>query len=136
MRKSTLKEAPPPGWPPDRELVIRRVVTRQEAKRRERRASCFLRVEWGELIAATRQINTDRVTRLWLTLVMLEGMDDPEDGWLEPRRWMLMEIGVAGSHYADVLARLEGKGLIEVERSPGKRARVRLVKRLEAARCL
>jgi hypothetical protein len=133
-RSSKWDDPPPRGWPPDDELVIRRFQTSQVRNRqRERATALFLRIRWGELTSALKQITTDRSTRLWLALVMTRMLDKSgPDDWLVPRQWALRDLGIDGPHYSVALARLERQGVIEVDRRSGKRALVRLVKEKSA----
>ena len=71
------------------------------------------------------RLGTDHATRLWLAVQLQAGLDRPRDGWVKLRPQLLNQIGLP-PHSRNVVARLERLGLIEVQRSPGKRASARL----------
>ena len=102
--------------------AIEGVVTR---RRRERRAKRCLIVGWDETAAALTRVQADHTMRLWLVCQLQTKLEQPKDGWIRPRRQLLDQVGLP-LHVRNVIASLERAGLIEVQRSISKRARVRL----------
>ena len=94
-------------------------------RRKGRQTGLFLRVGWEEAATALARMGAPYATRLWMVAQLQTELEHPRDGWVKPRQQLLAEIGLS-SHAHDAVARLEQLGLIEVQRSPGKRSLVRL----------
>jgi hypothetical protein len=103
--------------------AVEGTVTR---RRRESRAKRYLTINWDETAAAVVRLQTDHATRLWLVLQLQAKLNRHKDGWIKLRRQLLDQVGLP-RHVRNVIASLERAGLIEVQRSPSKRALVRLV---------
>jgi hypothetical protein len=87
----------------------------------------YIKTSWAELTDLMVKAGTDRATRLLMVLRLqseLEGW-----GWITPRACLLADVELVDRHYYEAVSRLERAGLIEVARSPGKRAKVRLSRR-------
>jgi DNA-binding MarR family transcriptional regulator len=89
----------------------------------------YLKLSWFELAEAMKALPMDRSSRLWLLLRWQAKVEGSSGGWLLPQRYMIERLGLHGKNYDVVVDRLERRGLIEVQRRPGKRALVRLAAR-------
>ena len=119
-------------WIRDDEIRGRKVELTWEKRRRERKQRRYLHVAWPYLAHVVAGVfKTEQALCLWLVVVLQSVMERPRDGWITPRRSFLGEMGLAHKHFDEVVARLECKGLIEVQRRPGKRALLRLIDKPE-----
>ena len=87
-------------------------------------------MEWGWTTKALCAVDTDRATRLLVVLSLHEKLRQTKrsHGWIELVRHDLVAIGIADGHLGRAVAKLETLGLVEVQRRPGKRPLLRLIK--------
>jgi hypothetical protein len=96
---------------------------------KRRRQQRFVLVPWGQLAAQMKALRVSPSGRLLMVLHLQKNLDATraDDGWIVPRNSILAEVDLAHRNFSRVLAQLEAAGLIEVQRRPGKRSKVRLV---------
>ena len=116
----------PEHWPSPEK---RRAVRGEKAKARKVRALSrwYVRLSWHELARAMQSLSTDRATRLWLLVKWQTRVEKSDDGWLLPKRQILAALELVGPNYGIVVNRLEERGLVEVQRRPGKQPLLRLI---------
>jgi hypothetical protein len=108
----------------------RKVTTARRQRLQAKRASRFVMAEWGWLAPALCTLRADRATRLLLVLCLHTKLRRVADraGWVELAQHDLKAVGLADDNLSRVVARLEALELVEVQRRPGKRPLLRLVK--------
>jgi hypothetical protein len=124
---SAAKLNPVDGLP---EWKGRRVITEREKARTTKRARRFVMVGWGELVPIMVRLKFTRASRLLFVLLLHRNLQrvGHRDGWVRLERKDLASVGLADSNLTKAVAKLETAGLVEVQRRPGKRPLIRLVK--------
>jgi hypothetical protein len=115
---------------PDWAIKGRKITPEWRKRRAAKRTRRFVIADWGWLAPALRTIRSDRPTRLLLVLCLHAKLQRvaARGGWIELVRHDLDAAGLLDGNLYKVVARLETLGLIDVQRRPGKRPLVRLVK--------
>jgi hypothetical protein len=108
----------------------RKVITERQKARAAERARRFVMAEWGWLAKTLCAVNADRATRLLMVLVLHEKLQRTKraDGWIEIVQHDLAAMKIADDHLSRDIGKLETRGIVEVQRRPGKRPLLRLVK--------
>jgi hypothetical protein len=113
----------------DSEIPGRRVRTRVERRRLHKRAERYPYVPLallGELLRKGEASCTARV----IILILWHTSVAKGDRWVTLRKGVLTDWGLgSSSQMSKTLTRLERRGVIEVERSRGRRTRMRLIGR-------
>jgi hypothetical protein len=109
---------------------VRKVVTERQKARVTKRASRFVMIEWGELITIVTKLGLVRHARLLFVLLLhrKSRVTQTNNGWIELKRADLVDVGLADSNLSKATYQLETLGLVEVQRRPGKRPLLRLIK--------
>lgn len=116
----------PEHWPsPEKRRAVREEMVR--ARKARALSRWYVKLSWHELAGAMQALSTDRATRLWLLVKWQDRVEKPDDGWLLPKRQLLASLELVGPNYGIVVNRLEERGLIEVQRRPGKQPWLRLI---------
>jgi hypothetical protein len=107
----------------------RKVVTELQKARAAKRARRFVVVEWGVLVSIMAKPGFPRHIRLLFVLLLHQKMRmvQSNNGWVELRRADLIDVNLANSNFYKAVTGLEGLGLVEVQRRPGKRPLLRLI---------
>jgi transposase-like protein len=112
------------------EVAWRAVLDDLLARGLAKRARRFVMAEWGWLASALCTLRADRATRLLLVLCLHVKLQRVADraGWVELAQHDRKAVGLADSHLCRVVTKLETLGIVEVQRRPGKRPLLRLIK--------
>jgi hypothetical protein len=124
---SVVKLNPVDGLP---EWKGRKVVPEWRKRRDAKRARRFIMIEWGELAPALGALHFTRAQRLLFVLFLHRHLQRThrQDGWTELERKDLVAVNLADSNLYKATHQLKTLGLVEVQRRPGKRPLLRLVK--------
>ena len=109
---------------------VRKVVTERQRARAAKRARRFIMVEWGELVRLLRVLGAGRAVRLLFALWLHQGLNKTRrnDDWIEVDQKDLIALDLSDSNLSKATYQLETLGLVEVQRRPGKRPLLRLIK--------
>ena len=109
---------------------VRKVVTERQRARAAKRARQFIMVEWGELVRLLRVLGAGRAVRLLFALWLHQGLNKTRrnDDWIEVDQKDLIALDLSDSNLSKATYQLETLGLVEVQRRPGKRPLLRLIK--------
>jgi DNA-binding transcriptional ArsR family regulator len=97
------------------------------------RRKAYLHVEWNRVVDHLLAARADGRSRLLVALWHQSNLTRPKGGWFKLQARLLAELGLGGSrsNVGRLLGDLEGAGIVELQRRPGKRALVRLIDKPE-----
>jgi DNA-binding transcriptional ArsR family regulator len=111
-------------------ITGRSVEPEWRKRRRAKRGRRFVMVNWTELTAAALALRMDRASKLYLVLCLHQKLARTRaaNGWIELALHDLEALDLADPNLGRTVSKLERANLVEVQRRPGKRPRLRLIK--------